>query len=152
MQTALVSRNVGPARRYKKVVVACIYPVLFHSAYYSINLSPTEVSYIPFVDLGLQLSIEMKSSSYAALIAAISTVQANPVSKRAVTDADILNYALTLEHLEATFYAQGLQSQADFVNAGYADPFYSNLLKVASDEKEHVSFLTSALQGTLNAI
>ncbi|KAJ5560134.1 ferritin-like domain-containing protein [Penicillium frequentans] len=90
----------------------------------------------------------MKSSSYAALIAAISTVQANPVSKRAVTDADILNYALTLEHLEATFYAQGLQnySQADFVNAGYADPFYNNLLKVASDEKEHVSFLTSALQ------
>lgn len=93
----------------------------------------------------------MKSSSYAALVAAISTVQANPVSKRAVTDADILNYALTLEHLEATFYAQGLQNytQADFVNAGYADPFYSNLLKVASDEKTHVSFLTSAIEGRL---
>ncbi|KAJ5751912.1 ferritin-like domain-containing protein [Penicillium odoratum] len=90
----------------------------------------------------------MKSSSYAALVAAISTVQANPVSKRAVTDADILNYALTLEHLEATFYAQGLQNytQADFVNAGYADPFYDNLLRVASDEKTHVSFLTSALE------
>lgn len=96
----------------------------------------------------------MKPSSYAALVATISAVQANPVSRRAVTDADILNYALTLEHLEATFYAQGLQnySQADFVNAGYADPFYNNLLKVASDEKEHVSFLTSALQGMLAGI
>lgn len=127
--------------------------MLLHSTCYSINLSPTEVSYL-FVDPGLQSSIEMKSSSYAALIAAISTVQANPVSKRAVTDADILNYALTLEHLEATFYAQGLQnySQADFVNAGYADPFYNNLLKVASDEKEHVSFLTSALEGMINTI
>lgn len=96
----------------------------------------------------------MKSSFYAALAASASVVQANPVSKRAITDADILNYALTLEHLEATFYAQGLQnySQADFVNAGYADPFYENLKTVASDEKVHVSFLTSALQGKLSLL
>lgn len=96
----------------------------------------------------------MKSSFYTGVVAATSIVQANSVSKRAVTDAEILNYALTLEHLEATFYAQGLQnySQADFVSAGYADPFYDNLLRVASDEKEHVNFLTSALQGTLNTL
>jgi uncharacterized ferritin-like protein (DUF455 family) len=96
----------------------------------------------------------MKPSSYAALVAAASIVEANPVSKRAVTDADILNYALTLEHLEATFYARGLQNytQADFVNAGYPDPFYDNLMRVASDEKEHVSFLTGALEGRLSSL
>ncbi|KAJ5619811.1 ferritin-like domain-containing protein [Penicillium lagena] len=91
----------------------------------------------------------MKSSLYAALTAAAGVVTANPVSKRAaITDAEILNYALTLEHLEATFYAQGLQnySQADFVNAGFPDPFYDNLMRVAADEKTHVNFLTSALE------
>lgn len=96
----------------------------------------------------------MKSSFYAALVAAASVVQANPISKRAITDAQILNYALTLEHLEATFYAQGLQNytRAEFINAGFADPFYDNLLRVASDEKEHVSFLTGALQGTISPL
>jgi hypothetical protein len=63
--------------------------------------------------------------------------------------ADILNYALTLEHLEASFYEEGLKNftQEDFVKAGMKDPFYANLKEVASDEKEHVDFLTSALKG-----
>ncbi|CAL5867726.1 uncharacterized protein PFLUO_LOCUS1945 [Penicillium psychrofluorescens] len=67
--------------------------------------------------------------------------------KRAVNDATILNYALTLEHLEATFYQQGLQNYThqDFLSAGFPDPFYSNLQQVASDEQTHVQFLTSAL-------
>ncbi|KZN23481.1 hypothetical protein A4G99_11195 [Haladaptatus sp. R4] len=36
-----------------------------------------------------------------------------------MTDVDILNYALTLEHLEATFYAKGLEDFSDdeFMNA-----------------------------------
>jgi rubrerythrin len=63
--------------------------------------------------------------------------------------ADILNYALTLEHLEDTFYRQGLANftQADFAKAGYDATFYSNIQKVSEDEKTHVSFLTSALKG-----
>ncbi len=38
-----------------------------------------------------------------------------------------LNYALTLEHLEATFYAQGMSnfSVADFAAAGYNASVYS---------------------------
>ncbi|KAJ5350250.1 hypothetical protein N7541_007977 [Penicillium brevicompactum] len=90
----------------------------------------------------------MKVSSCALLGAAFGTVQGAPIiKKRAINDATILNYALTLEHLEATFYQQGLQnySHEAFLNAGFPDPFYANLQEVASDEQTHVKFLTSAL-------
>lgn len=67
--------------------------------------------------------------------------------------ADILNYALTLEHLEAAFYAEGLQNytQQDFTSAGYMDPFYANLKTIGSDEQTHVQFLTSALTGMIHS-
>ena len=63
--------------------------------------------------------------------------------------ADILNYALTLEHLEDKFYREGLANftQADFQAAGFDATFYSNIKEVSSDETTHVSFLTSALKG-----
>ena len=35
--------------------------------------------------------------------------------------------------------------QANFIAAGFPDPFYANLVEIASDEKTHVSFLTTAL-------
>jgi len=89
-------------------------------------------------------------AAFAAAAAAAPTTsslkmirQANP----AITDADILNYALTLEHLEDTFYREGLANfTADqFASAGFDATFYSNLKEVSSDETTHVSFLTAAL-------
>ncbi|KAL5338270.1 ferritin-like domain-containing protein [Aspergillus crustosus] len=90
----------------------------------------------------------MKLTSVALYGAALSLAQASPVSKRAdITDADILNYALTLEHLEGAFYEEGLKNYThrDFVNAGQHDPFYANLKSVGADEKAHEDFLTQAL-------
>ncbi|KAH6652369.1 ferritin-like domain-containing protein [Truncatella angustata] len=90
----------------------------------------------------------MYFSKAALVVAGAGLVSAAPVEKRAeITDADILNYALTLEHLEDTFYREGLAkyTEADFAAAGFDATFYSNLKEVASDEKSHVDFLTSGL-------
>ncbi|KAJ5719711.1 hypothetical protein N7493_007289 [Penicillium malachiteum] len=90
----------------------------------------------------------MKVTNIFLTGAILATAQAGPVATRAaINDADILNYALTLEHLEATFYEEGLKNytQEDFVRAGFKDPFYENLQEVALDEKTHVAFLTKAL-------
>lgn len=64
-----------------------------------------------------------------------------------ITDADILNYTLTLEHLEDKFYRKGLAnySQADFTSASFDVTFYSNLKEISSDKITYVSFLTAAL-------
>ena len=65
-----------------------------------------------------------------------------------ITDADILNYALTLEHLEDKFYREGLANytEAEFASAGFDATFYGNLKEISSDETTHVAFLTAALK------
>ncbi|HYO82969.1 MAG TPA: ferritin-like domain-containing protein [Bryobacteraceae bacterium] len=57
----------------------------------------------------------------AAKIAAAQT-STTPPAPSAANDLNLLNYALTLEYLEATFYTQGLQrfSSADFANAAFS--------------------------------
>ncbi|KAM0257682.1 hypothetical protein ACHAQJ_004247 [Trichoderma viride] len=93
----------------------------------------------------------MKFSQSLVIVSSVAGVAtATPLSQKrapAITDADILNYALTLEHLEDKFYREGLANftAAQFAAAGYDARFYANLKEVSSDETTHVQFLTKAL-------
>ncbi|KAM0798827.1 ferritin-like domain-containing protein [Usnea florida] len=92
-------------------------------------------------------------AAFAACAAASPVAQPASFLKKirqtapAITDADILNYALTLEHLEDTFYREGLANFTEemFSAAGFDSTFYANLKEVSSDETTHVAFLTAAL-------
>jgi hypothetical protein len=89
----------------------------------------------------------MKYAFGLAALAALATANPTGLTKRTVTDTDILQYALTLEHLEDKFYREGLAkfSMSDFTNAGFSPSFYHNLREVSSDETKHVSFLSGAI-------
>ena len=56
-------------------------------------------------------------------------------------DADILNFALTLEYLEAAFYAEGVKS------AGLSGDNLALAKEIQSNEDEHVSALIAAIEG-----
>lgn len=89
----------------------------------------------------------MKYSLSLLALAAVASAGPIKAKRSEVTDVDILNYALTLEHLEDKFYRDGLANYThdDFLAAGFADPFYDNLKEVSFDETTHVEFLTTAL-------
>ena len=63
------------------------------------------------------------------------------------TPVDVLNYALTLEHLEYAFYRDGLQefTAEDFSAAGYADNVYDFFGIIRDHELEHVETLVSVI-------
>jgi rubrerythrin len=79
-----------------------------------------------------------------------------PAPLAAMTDVDLLNYALTLEHLEATFYQQGQSrfSRADFTAAralsGFGNQIVSQVYdyfnQIAEHERQHVQTLMSVIQ------
>lgn len=90
----------------------------------------------------------MKASFIATAALASTAIAAPTVKRQAVTDATILNYALTLEHLENNFYKQGLAkfSDAQFQAAGFPSDTRKSIMAVGADEQTHVDFLTSALK------
>jgi hypothetical protein len=63
------------------------------------------------------------------------------------TPIDVLNYALTLEHLEYAFYRDGLDmfSAEDFAAAGYAENVYEWFGLIRDHEQEHVETITQVI-------
>jgi rubrerythrin len=57
-------------------------------------------------------------------------------------DIEVLNYALTLEHLEATFYREGLET---FTAEDFDEGVYDNLSLVRDHEAAHVTALTDTI-------
>lgn len=92
-------------------------------------------------------------TKYAVLAAtAAAAVTAAPAQKRAAAgqadiDVVILNYALTLEHLENAFYRDSLATYdaAAFQAAGYPAWVRQRFVEIGGHEKAHVDFLSTAL-------
>ncbi|KAL1754899.1 ferritin-like domain-containing protein [Schizophyllum commune] len=92
----------------------------------------------------------MKAGVVLALLAI--AVNALPNSKRdapnsEITDTVILNYALTLEHLENAFYHTALANftQEDFMAAGFPKWSRGRFVELAEHEQSHVDVLKSVL-------
>ncbi|KAJ3411117.1 hypothetical protein HDV05_002726 [Chytridiales sp. JEL 0842] len=64
-------------------------------------------------------------------------------------DLLVLNYALTLEHLEAAFYVQGLArfGPQAFQQSGYTPTVHQEFTRIASHESTHVEALSGSIQG-----
>ena len=91
------------------------------------------------------MAVLSKTKSFLPFLAALA--YATPVRRDLTNAVDILNYALTLEHLEDTFYRTGLANfSADaFTAAGFDSSVHANIVEVAKDEANHVQFLTGAI-------
>ncbi len=98
----------------------------------------------------------------AAAVGAGAFAFASPAAAQAVTDADVLNFALNLEYLEAQFYsyaANGTGLAANLLTgtgtqgavlagrrASFSDPVIARYAaEIAQDEIAHVAFLRTAL-------
>ncbi|KZP10500.1 hypothetical protein FIBSPDRAFT_872587 [Athelia psychrophila] len=89
----------------------------------------------------------MKSFALATLVLAAFGAAAPTKRAAAITDTTVLNFALTLEHLENAFYAGALAkySEADFASAGLPSYARGRFSEVAAHEAAHVAFLSKAL-------
>ncbi|KAG0367432.1 ferritin-like domain-containing protein [Gamsiella multidivaricata] len=88
----------------------------------------------------------MRFTTIACALVAAATAFAAPVRKNSATS--VLNYALTLEHLESEFYKQGLAKfdESSFTDAGFDAKVRDRLVHIGEHESDHVSTLTSVIK------
>ncbi|MDQ3227122.1 MAG: ferritin-like domain-containing protein [Chloroflexota bacterium] len=93
------------------------------------------------------LSGSLKLAGGAAIALSLSNVPAlrTPVAAQDfASDLDVLNYALTLEHLEFAFYRDGV-GLFDFGTDGFGQSINDNLAAVRDHEGAHVTTLTDTI-------
>jgi hypothetical protein len=63
-------------------------------------------------------------------------------------EIDVLNYALTLEHLEATFYREAVErfDEEEYVAIGFQPGVRDRIVSIAEHEQEHVDTLTAVIE------
>ncbi|EXJ85743.1 hypothetical protein A1O1_06111 [Capronia coronata CBS 617.96] len=92
-------------------------------------------------------------SALSTLFAALTLAHPVDISARSsslsAVDITILQFALTLEHLENTFYQEAFNTfnLQHFVDAGFSEDFFLNLKFIAADESAHVTTLETAILG-----
>ena len=96
-------------------------------------------------------------TAFVAGGALLRPATAGAVSDTFSTDVEVLNYALTLEHLEYAFYRDGLAQfdEEDFTSAKFIRGFggrvisrvYPNFQLIRAHEETHVEILTSVIAG-----
>ncbi|KAI5123180.1 hypothetical protein M0805_003947 [Coniferiporia weirii] len=76
-----------------------------------------------------------------------TTVMTSPTNTTSFNDTQILQYALTLEHLESAFYQQGLAqySDSDFTDAGLPSWVRGRFAQIGQHEMTHVQTLNASL-------
>lgn len=93
------------------------------------------------------------TSAVAAFAAFSGITCAHPIARRqaapALTDLEILQFALTLEHLEAAFYKEGFAKfpAADFLALGLTQADIDGLTQIGATEATHVTALMAAIAG-----
>jgi hypothetical protein len=121
--------------------------------YYPKSLAPQGILFFTtrsFVQLHIShlLPVNMKFLSLTAGVLLASAAVAAPIEVRqANIDVTVLQFALTLEHLENTFYKEALGNftQQMFMDAGFSATYYNNVKFIATDEESHVLFLETAI-------
>ena len=87
----------------------------------------------------------MRFTQTCVLAASVGITLASPIVRRdpAINDGIILNYALTLEFVEAMFYREALAnySEADFEAAGFPG-VRQNIIQIGAHEQTHADFLS----------
>lgn len=97
--------------------------------------------------------LQIAGVSAAAVAAPLSFGMASAQMEATPDDApfespvDVLNYALTLEHIEAAFYRDGLAAigREGITQWGFLDSVFDNLVLIGEHEAEHVTVLTQVI-------